>query len=418
MKIKALIVMTMTAAALLLPSCGKQPDKTSDANVNEPVEFGANITVSDSYAFRENDGRLYLWDLKTNSYEIFCTQPDCKHQTAAENADTKCSAVAPKEGYFYNYAFLYNDTLYSICTGELNEFLIYTADTDGMNRKLAFTAELSLCTMVNPVLDGGRLFFVGSEFEMNDTDSVGLRENYSLCSVDLSDFSFEKYMDIGTANETVIGKKSLLLYKNKIYFQHSEYSENSVHSAVECYDIDGSERMTVLEMEDSVNVWQCNGGKMLYVVSDDDDSHSQVCSYDLDGGGTEVLFKRDGYVSDVCMIGNRVFYMYSTADGKSEIRSAGVFDTSDGKDLTTEFDGDVYVSVLGHTSNGHLIHYQDSERDSFGLLSDEDFWSLKFENADFYGIESGDTYLRRRDAKREAAGTAKVLSILCETSSG
>ena len=54
MKIKALIVMTMTAAALLLPSCGKQPDKTSDANVNEPVEFGANITVSDSYAFREN----------------------------------------------------------------------------------------------------------------------------------------------------------------------------------------------------------------------------------------------------------------------------------------------------------------------------------------------------------------------------
>lgn len=342
MKIKALIVMTMTAAALLLPSCGKQPDKTSDANVNEPVEFGANITVSDSYAFRENDGRLYLWDLKTNSYEIFCTQPDCKHQTAAENADT-----------------------------------------DGMNRKLAFTAELSLCTMVNPVLDGGRLFFVGSEFEMNDTDSVGLRENYSLCSVDLSDFSFEKYMDIGTANETVIGKKSLLLYKNKIYFQHSEYSENSVHSAVECYDIDGSERMTVLEMEDSVNVWQCNGGKMLYVVSDDDDSHSQVCSYDLDGGGTEVLFKRDGYVSDVCMIGNRVFYMYSTADGKSEIRSAGVFDTSDGKDLTTEFDGDVYVSVLGHTSNGHLIHYQDSERDSFGLLSDEDFWSLKFENADF-----------------------------------
>ena len=382
MKIKALIVMTMTAAALLLPSCGKQPDKTSDANVNEPVEFGANITVSDSYAFRENDGRLYLWDLKTNSYEIFCTQPDCKHQTAAENADTKCSAVAPKEGYFYNYAFLYNDTLYSICTGELNEFLIYTADTDGMNRKLAFTAELSLCTMVNPVLDGGRLFFVGSEFEMNDTDSVGLRENYSLCSVDLSDFSFEKYMDIGTANETVIGKKSLLLYKNKIYFQHSEYSENSVHSAVECYDIDGSERMTVLEMEDSVNVWQCNGGKMLYVVSDDDDSHSQVCSYDLDGGGTEVLFKRDGYVSDVCMIGNRVFYMYSTADGKSEIRSAGVFDTSDGKDLTTEFDGDVYVSVLGHTSNGHLIHYQDSERDSFGLLSDEDFWSLKVENAD------------------------------------
>lgn len=233
------------------------------------------------------------------------------------------------------------------------------------------------------MLDGGRLFFVGSEFEMNDTDSVGLRENYSLCSVDLSDFSFEKYMDIGTANETVIGKKSLLLYKNKIYFQHSEYSENSVHSAVECYDIDGSERMAVLEMEDSVNVWQCNGGKMLYVVSDDDDSHSQVCSYDLDGGGTEVLFKRDGYVSDVCMIGNRVFYMYSTADGKSEIRSAGVFDTSDGKDLTTEFDGDVYVSVLGHTSNGHLIHYQDSERDSFGLLSDEDFWSLKFENADF-----------------------------------
>ena len=45
MKIKALIVMTMTAAALLLPSCGKQPDKTSDANVNEPVEFGANITA-------------------------------------------------------------------------------------------------------------------------------------------------------------------------------------------------------------------------------------------------------------------------------------------------------------------------------------------------------------------------------------
>ena len=43
--------------------------------------------------------------------------------------------------------------------------------------------------------------------------------------------------------------------------------------------------------------------------------------------------------------------------------------------------------------------------------------SEKFEDADFYGIESGDTYLRRRDAKREAAGIAKVLSILCEPSS-
>lgn len=382
MKIKALTVMIVVS--LIMSSCVKQTDKTSDSNVNETVEFGANMTVSDSYAFRENEGRLYLWDLKTNSYEIFCTQPDCKHQTVAENADTKCSATVPKEGYFYNYAFLYDDKLYSICTGELNEFLIYTADTDGMNRKLAFTADLSLCSMVNPVLDSGRLFFVGSEFEMNDVGSVGLQEKYSLCSVDLSNFSFEKYMDIGTANETVIGKKSLLLYKNKIYFQHSEYSENSVHSAVECYDIDGSEQTTVLETEDSVNVWQCEDGKIIYIVSENDSSHSRVCSYDLDSyNKTEILLERDGYVSNVCMIGNKVFFMYSTADSENEIRGAGVFDMSNKDDKTVEFDNDVYVSIVGNTSNGHLIHYQDSERDNFGILSDKDFWNLKFEDADF-----------------------------------
>ena len=43
--------------------------------------------------------------------------------------------------------------------------------------------------------------------------------------------------------------------------------------------------------------------------------------------------------------------------------------------------------------------------------------SEKVENADFYGIERGDPYLRRLDTKRKIAGTAKIISILCSESS-
>ena len=44
--------------------------------------------------------------------------------------------------------------------------------------------------------------------------------------------------------------------------------------------------------------------------------------------------------------------------------------------------------------------------------------SPKFEDADFYSAERGDPYLQRPLQKRETAGIAKVLPILCETSSG
>lgn len=371
----ALVIIIVVS--LLFSSCEKEENKS------ENFEFNANIAVSDSYAFRENEGRIYLWDLKNNRYEIFCTQPDCKHQTISENPNTKCSAIVPKEGYFCNYAFIYNDKIYSVCTGELNEFLIYEADTDGLNRKLVFTADVSFSSSVFPSLIGSKLVFVGSKFDTDDIKTQNMKEHYLLCTVDLSDFSFKNYAEIGVANETIIGKESLSFYKNRIYFQHSEYTENNANSTVEYIDIDSLERKIILEVDKSINVWQYDGGKMLYVVSDYGDTHSQVYSYDLDRDKSEMLFEQDNYLSDIYMCGDKIFYMYSITDDEKSIRGAGVYDISNGENVTDDFDNDLYVSILGHTLNGHLIHYQNFERDSFGILSDEDFWNLRFEKAKF-----------------------------------
>jgi hypothetical protein len=80
---------------------------------------------------------------------------------------------------------------------------------------------------------------------------------------------------------------------------------------------------------------------------------------------------------------SKVFYMYESADGDDYKRGAGVYDISDNTDNLTYFTDEQYVSVYGHTSNGHLILYQNADNSRFGILSDDDFWKLKFEKADF-----------------------------------
>lgn len=375
----------MITVCLLFSSCGKKGNKNEVQNGD--VEFYGRTSISDNYAFEENEDKLYLWDLKNNAYEIFCSQPDCKHLTVAEDPNTKCTAVLPKKDYHFDYAFIYNDKLYTFCSYNINEFLVYISDTDGMNRKLAFTSDISFSDMTSPALVDGKLAFVGREI---DTGSSGIldgdtEEQYYLCVLDLSDMTLEKYTDIGLASETFIGRESLNIYKNKIYFDHCEYTEDSAHSTVEYFDTESSERKTVIEDDANINVWGYEDGKMIYVVSTDNGTHSQVCTYDLEEEKTETLLEGDKYFSDVYISGDKIFCQYSTyPDDETEIRSAGVYDKSGKEIASVDFDEDVYISVMGHTSNGHLIHYQNATSTKSGIISDDAFWSLDLENGDFH----------------------------------
>ncbi len=384
---KKIIPALLIIISLFFTACGDE-----DETENEAVQFNGNMTVSDSYAFRVNDDRLYIWDLESNSYQVFCSQPDCKHETFAQNHNTKCTAVMPQNVYNFDSAFIYNDSLYSIYQSDVNQIVVYEADTDGLNKKQVFTADVAISSLVDPVLIDGKLGFVGSITDTEVIDVQDIKEHYQLCLLDLSDMTFNNYGEIGIANDNVLGKDSLYLYNDRIYFQHSEYTQNSVKATIEYLDTDSKERTVVVENDTNISVWQYDGSNMYYVDADFEGTHSEVYCYDLDEEKSELLFEKDYYVSNIYVSGDRVFYFFTTVEGG---RGAGVYNTSDGEEYTVDFAEDTYVSVYGHTSHGHIILYQDSQLDSFGILSDEDFWNLDFKNADFAfdQIESENDFL-------------------------
>ena len=368
---KKIIPALLIIISLLFAACGDE-----DENAGEAVEFQADgLTVADSYAFRVNNDRLYIWDFASNSYQVFCSQPDCKHETFAQNPNTKCTAVMPQNVYNFNSAFIYNDRLYSIYQSDVNQFVVYEADTDGLNKKQVFTADVAISSLVDPVLIDGKLVFVGSIMDTEVIDVQDIKEHYQLCLLDLSDMTFNNYGEIGIANENVLGKDSLYLYNDRIYFQHNEYTQGSSKSTVEYLDINSKERTVIIENNDNTNVWQYDGNKMYYVISDNDGTHSEVYCYDLDEDKSELLFEGEGHVSRLYVDGDRVFYHYSIFGGEKNERGVGIYNTSTNEDVRKESSATFY----GHTSYGHLILYNEQ----FGLLSDEDFWSFNFENADF-----------------------------------
>lgn len=380
---KKIIPALLIIISLLFAACGDE-----DENAGEAVEFQADgLTVADSYAFRVNNDRLYIWDFASNSYQVFCSQPDCKHETFAQNPNTKCTAVMPQNVYNFNSAFIYNDRLYSIYQSDVNQFVVYEADTDGLNKKQVFTSDVAISAMVNPVLIDGKLGFVGSVTDTEVINVQDIKEHYQLCLLDLSDMTLNNYGEIGIANENVLGMESLYLYNNRFYFQHNEYTQDSSKSTVEYVDINSKERTVIIENNDNTNVWQYDGNKMYYVISDNDGTHSEVYCYDLDEDESELLFEGEGHVSRLYVDGDRIFYHFSIYEGEKSDNGVGVYNTSTDEDVRKNLSGSFY----GHTSYGHLILYQEC----YGLLSDEDFWNFNYENADFAfeQIESENDFL-------------------------
>lgn len=374
MKAKQIIIICMVF--FVFCSCGNNKN-----GIYNNVDFGPNISISENYAFREKDGRLYCWDFNSNSYDIFCSQPECKHQTISENPNSKCTAVVPKENYSYNYAFIFNDRLYSICSGVLNEFLIYEADTDGQNRKLRFTAEVSISSMVFPKLIEGKLIFVGSKFDTDNPQKM--TEHYLLCTVDLSDFSFKNYGEIGIANETILGTESLYYCDNKIYYQHSDYSGTSSRSTIEYIDAKDSDVRSIFKTNnDNVNVWQYYNDKIIFVASSNNETHSSIYAFDINENKNNLLFEHDGYLSNLYINGNKVFYMFSSYEDNIYKQGAGVYDIESSKDKSVYFTDDEYVSFLGHSAKRHIVCYQNADKNGYGLLSNDDFWNLELKKAD------------------------------------
>lgn len=362
---------------MLLCSCGKQQPE----NTIETTEFCANAAVSDSYVFRVDNERLNLWDTENNSYDIFCSQPNCKHKTLAEDKNSACTAIAPDKEQEIRYAFIYKNSLYMICSGDLNETLIYKSDKDGQNRKLYLTLDITLCSLTDPTFSDGVLAFVGSEYV---TDSkADLQENYLICTVDLNSKEFKNYGEVGKANESLVARNSLHICKDRIYFQQCEYSENSQNNEIKYIDItdNAASETTLLNSNEPLNVWQYTDDKIVYVISENDETHSKVCTLGLDDGKKEQLFEGDGYISDVYLSGDKCFYFFSKTEGENEVRGAAVYDMNSRKTEEYQFAENEWLSVLGHTKKGFLLYSQKGENEALELCQDDDFWTLNFENS-------------------------------------
>lgn len=371
------MILAAVAVALLLCSC----DNAKTESAIETTDFCANAAVSDGYVFRVDNERLNLWDTQSNTYDIFCSQPNCKHKTLAEDKNSACTAVAPDKDQEIRYAFIYKNSLYMICAGNLNETLIYKSDKDGQNRKLFMTLDITLCSLTDPTFSEGLLAFVGSEYI---TDSkANMQENYSLCSVDLNAKEFQNYGEVGKANESLIARNSLHINKKCIYFQLCEYTENSQHNKIQYIDIGENTEygIPLLESDDTLNVWQYDDDKIVYAISDNNETHSKVCTMDFEGNDQRSLFEADGYISDVFLSGEKCFYFFSKTDAEKEVRGAVVYDMNSQQTLEYQFAENEWLTVLGHTANGFLLYSQNDENETLELCSDDDFWNLKFEKA-------------------------------------
>lgn len=375
--IKTILLTTISISMILCSCCGKREAE----NTAETTEFRANATVSDSYAYRVDNERLNIWDLSNNRYDIFCSQPNCKHKTLADDPNSRCLAVAPDKEQEIKYAFIYENSLYMICSGNLNETLIYKSDKDGQNRKPYMTVKISLCSLTNPTFLNGVLVFVGSEY--NTDGKANLQEHYSICAINLNSKEFENYGEIGKANESLVGRNSLHICKDRIYFLQCEYTENSQNNEIKYIDINDTAKSgkTLLASSEPLNVWQYTDDKIIYVVAENGDTHSKVCTLGLDNSKQEQLFERDGYISDVYLSGEKCFYFFSKTEGENEVRGAAVYDMNSHKTTEYQFAENEWLSVLGHTKNGFLLYSQKGENEVMELCQDDDFWTLNFENS-------------------------------------
>lgn len=133
---------------------------------------------------------------------------------------------------------------------------------------------------------------------------------------------------------------------------------------------------------------------MIYNVAYNNETESVVYSYNLKSNEHSKLFEFDGYVYSIYKDNDKIFFLYSLKKGEKEFPGAGVYDAKNNSFNTKDFSEDLFVNMVGNTSDKHLIHYQNSQMDSFGMLSDKDFWNLDFEKADFK-FEQSDSRLEQ-----------------------
>lgn len=372
---------------LLFSSCGNS-DKNSDSDSTESseVKFNGNLAICGEYAFDNptmNNDLLFFMDFESGSYEVFCAQPDCKHQTYSENPDTKCTAASPY-GMMYHYAFTYNDELYSICHSNLNEFIIYEADTDGLNRKKVFTSEISFSTMIYPYFIDGNLVFVGTRYNVDDLETQNITGEYYLCVLNFDDWTYKELADLGEENKVIFSMNSLYIYDNNVYIGFQEVVSDEYLSKFMSCDMSGNSSEELFKSDKNLVINNYIDDEVLYTLSDDNNI-SKAYSLDLNSEESELLFESDRYVYELYRKDDDIFYIYSYENSDStETRGVRLYSLKNNEiTLEKEFDDDFYLGIEAHISDVHIILYQNSEQDSFGILSDEDFWSLNFENAQF-----------------------------------
>ncbi|MCD7742424.1 MAG: hypothetical protein LUI06_09490 [Ruminococcus sp.] len=344
------------------------------------------MTISDDYAFTSstlNNDLLYCWDLNSESFDVFCSKPDCKHETYSENNNTSCSAASPG-GSFYVYSFLYNESLYSICYSNVNEFTVIKSNTDGTNKKNVLECDITFSTVGFPSFCDGKLLFIGEVFNTDNLESSDVDGEYSLCLLDLDELSYEKIADVGKENECIIGNKSLYLYNDKAYISYSEMNDDSYSDTFESFDLSDGQKTEILKMDSNINISGYDENTMLYSIYDDSNI-SYIYKLDLETNDKEEILECDGTAYSIYMDDDRLFYLCNTSNSDgTDKRGATIYSLKD-KKITKEceFADDQYVYINGRNSSKYIILYQNSEQDSFGILSDEDFWNLDFENAHF-----------------------------------
>lgn len=353
------------------------------------TEFKFNLTFSDNYAFRVVDNRLYFWDTLNNTYNIFCSQPNCKHQTLEENLKSTCTAVPAVPEYNYYYAFICHDRLYSIYSLKVNEFLIYESDIDGSNKKLFYTADVSMNNLCYPLFRQNKLFFLAEKYDIQKALNNDFSCNYSLCMIDFSDRSFKEIKKFDNLNQLYIFP-NIYLNDNLLYYQYAYYDDLSINENehdsdvqensyifFESVNIDSKKVRKIFNfVNEDFYAWECQDKNVIYNIYNEKKNRSKVYLMNLASEKSELLFEEENDINYIFKLDNLILYEASD----SNHRNICVYDMKSKDKKVHKLELDEYLYFYGKSGDNMLMQFQKGDKNKMGSIPIKDLFELNFNN--------------------------------------
>ena len=194
---KIMIGVLLACMAVIMSGCDQRNGEQISRVEGLFSLFGS--AASEDKCIYEEDGRLYIQDIKTNQSMIFCSKPDCKHEPANEetNPDPECEAALRPGCIRFSSVGLYEDKVYAFeeSSKKANEMILYSKVLTGQGWSKIGTIPYGVDDNANSYYADGYAYIAGrgviSPFRIGEAN----KEECVLLKVNLSN---GKYEELGT----------------------------------------------------------------------------------------------------------------------------------------------------------------------------------------------------------------------------